>query len=97
MAEISAQVSLYPLRQPDLGPAIRAIWRTFENHEVEVDPGAMSTVVWGEEEAVMDALREAFRGASRQGEVVMVITLSNACPHRPKRDRECGQVQVSSR
>jgi uncharacterized protein YqgV (UPF0045/DUF77 family) len=86
--EISAQVSLYPLRQPDLGPAIRAIWRTFENHEVDVDPGAMSTVVWGEEEAVMDALGEAFHGASREGEVVMVITLSNACPHRPEHGQE---------
>ena len=83
MPEISAQVSLYPLRQPDLGPAIRAVWRIFEDHEVEVDRGAMSTVVWGQEEAVMGALREAFHEASEEGEVVMVITLSNACPHRP--------------
>ena len=85
MAEISAQVSLYPLRQPDLEPAIRAVWRTFEKHDIEVAPGAMSTLVSGEEEAVMDALREAFHGASREAEVVMVVTLSNACPHRPER------------
>jgi uncharacterized protein YqgV (UPF0045/DUF77 family) len=81
MAEISAQVSLYPLRQPDLGPAIRATWHIFEEHRLEVERGAMSTVVWGEEEAVMEALREAFHWASKEGEVVMVITLSNACPH----------------
>lgn len=36
MAEISAQVSLYPLRQPDLGPAIRAARRIFEEHRLEV-------------------------------------------------------------
>ncbi len=81
MAEISAQVSLYPLRQPDLGPPIQAAWRIFEEHGLEVERGAMSTVVWGEEEAVMEALKEAFHWASREGEVVMVITLSNACPH----------------
>jgi uncharacterized protein YqgV (UPF0045/DUF77 family) len=88
MAEISAQVSLYPLRQPNLGTAIRAAWRIFEEHGVEVESGAMSTVVQGEEEAVMGALREAFHGASRKGEVVMVITLSNACPHHPERREE---------
>ncbi|MEA3345943.1 MAG: YkoF family thiamine/hydroxymethylpyrimidine-binding protein [Chloroflexota bacterium] len=81
MAEISAQVSLYPLRQLELGPAIRAAWRIFDEHGLEVERGAMSTVVWGEEEAVMGALREAFDWAGREGEVVMVITLSNACPH----------------
>lgn len=81
MAEISAQVSLYPLRQPDLGPPIQATWRIFEEHGLEVEHGAMSTIVWGEEEPVLEALREAFYWASREGEVVMVITLSNACPH----------------
>ena len=84
MAEISAQVSLYPLRQPDLGPAIRAAWRIFEEYGLEVERGAMSTVVWGEEETVMAALREAFNWASAKGEVVMVITLSNACPRSGK-------------
>jgi uncharacterized protein YqgV (UPF0045/DUF77 family) len=82
MADISAQVSLYPLRQPDLGPAIRAAWRTFETHDLEVERGAMSTVMWGEEGALMAALREAFDWASAEGEVVMVITLSNACPRQ---------------
>ena len=81
MAEISAQVSLYPLRQPDLGPPIRAAWRIFEEQGLEVERGAMSTVLWGEEEEVWAALREAFGYAAGQGEAVMVITLSNACPH----------------
>jgi len=81
MASISAQVSLYPLRQPDLGPAIRAAWRIFEEHGLEVEHGAMSTVIWGEGDAVMAALKEAFEWASAKGQVVMVVTLSNACPH----------------
>lgn len=80
MAEISAQVSLYPLRQPDLGPAIRAAWRIFEEHGLRMQRGSMSTVVWGEEDEVWNGLREAFDHAAGQGEAVMVVTLSNSCP-----------------
>ena len=80
MAEISAQVSLYPLRQPDLGPAIRAAWRIFEEHRLQMQRGSMSTVVWGEEDEVWAALREAFDYAAGRGEAVMVVTFSNACP-----------------
>ena len=80
MAHISAQASLYPLRQPNLGPAIRAAWRIFGEHELEVEQGTMSTVLWGEEDEVWTALREAFGHAAGQGESVMIITLSNACP-----------------
>jgi len=80
MAEISAQVSLYPLRQPDLGPAIRAAWRIFEEHGLQMQRGSMSTIVWGEGDEVWAALREAFDHAADRGEAVMVVTLSNACP-----------------
>jgi len=80
MAEISAQVSLYPLRQPDLGPSIQAAWRIFEEHGLEMKRGAMSTMLWGEEDEVWASLREALDQAASQGEAVMVITLSNACP-----------------
>ena len=82
MSVITAQVSLYPLRQPDLGPAIRAAWRIFEAHGLAMEQGSMSTVVWGEEGVLMAALRETFERTSAEGEVVMVITLSNACLRR---------------
>jgi len=39
----------------------------------------MDTVVVGDMQVVFDALREAFLSAV-DGEVVMVATLSNACP-----------------
>ena len=83
MAIISAQVSLYPLRQVDLGPAIRDAVRTFRDYELETLVGAMSTIVGGEESKVFAALQAAFRRAAEQGDVVMVVTFSNACP-RPK-------------
>lgn len=80
MAAISAQVSLYPLRQQDISPSIDEALEEFRHRGLEVQPGTMSTLVVGEEEPVFSALREAFHKASRRGQVVMAVTLSNACP-----------------
>jgi len=80
MTHMSAQVSLYPLRQMDLGPAIRDAVRIFREHGLEAQVGAMSTVVWGEESAVFAALQAAFHRAALQGDAVMVVAFSNACP-----------------
>jgi uncharacterized protein YqgV (UPF0045/DUF77 family) len=80
MVGIAAQVSIYPLRQPALSPAIDAALQVFEAFDLGVDAGPMSTVVTGEDQAVFAALREAFLRVTEQGEVVMVVTMSNACP-----------------
>jgi uncharacterized protein YqgV (UPF0045/DUF77 family) len=80
---ISAQVSLYPLGQPDLGPTIEDFWRVLDEQGLEQERGAMSTLVWGDDEAVFAALQEGFRRAAERGGTVMVVTLSNACP-RPR-------------
>jgi uncharacterized protein YqgV (UPF0045/DUF77 family) len=80
MVGVSAQVSLYPLRRKKLSPAINAALAAFRGHGLEVQPGPMSSIVTGDDEAVFAALREAFCRAAEQGEVVMEITLSNACP-----------------
>lgn len=80
MSLVSAQVSLYPLRQTHLGPAIDEALDAFRRHGLDVQPGAMSTQVAGDEEKVFSALRQAFGRASQRGDVVMVVTLSNACP-----------------
>ena len=77
---VSAQISLYPLGQEDLEPAIQAVWATLERHQLDYEVGAMSTVAWGEDADVFAALQEAFRDASEHGPTVMVITISNACP-----------------
>lgn len=80
MSLVTAQVSLYPLRQPSLGPVIREAVRTLRAQGLGTRLGEMSTLVWGEEAAVFAALQQAFHQAAGQGEVVMVVTLSNACP-----------------
>jgi uncharacterized protein YqgV (UPF0045/DUF77 family) len=78
--DISAQVSLYPLRQDDLSPAIDETLNIFRHHDLDVAPGSMSTLVSGDDAAVFSALQEAFRRAVKGGRVAMVTTFSNACP-----------------
>jgi uncharacterized protein YqgV (UPF0045/DUF77 family) len=77
---LSAQVSLYPLRQQQLSPAIEALRRALQLRGLEVQVGAMSTLVSGESGPVFAGLQEGFELAAAQGPVAMVITLSNACP-----------------
>ena len=80
MSVVSAQISLYPLRQVSIGPAIRETVRVFRQRGLKTRMGEMSTLVWGEEQAVFDALQEAFHQAAERGDTVMTVTLSNACP-----------------
>ena len=80
--DVAAQVSLYPLRQPGLSSAIERTVAVFRQHELEVTPGSMSTVVSGDYDRMFDALKQAFQVTAEQGEIVMVVTLSNACPVR---------------
>ncbi|MBN1834467.1 MAG: thiamine-binding protein [Spirochaetales bacterium] len=80
MIGISAEVSVYPLRQASLSPAIDETLRVFRTHGLVVEPGAMSTLVAGDDEAVFRALEQAFRAVAEAGHVVMHVTLSNACP-----------------
>jgi uncharacterized protein YqgV (UPF0045/DUF77 family) len=80
MKVITAQVSLYPLRQESIGPTIREAVRAFRQRGLDTRMGEMSTLVWGETLAVFEALRDAFDEATKRGDTVMVVTLSNACP-----------------
>jgi uncharacterized protein YqgV (UPF0045/DUF77 family) len=80
MSVITAQVSLYPLRQDSIGPIIREAVRVFRRRGLNTRVGEMSTLIWGEEQAVFEALQEAFHRATEHGDVVMTVTLSNACP-----------------
>jgi uncharacterized protein YqgV (UPF0045/DUF77 family) len=79
MSEVSAQISVCPLRQQSIGPAIREVMQILEQRGLRTRVDEMSTLALGQEQAVFDALREAFHRAARRGDMVMVITLSNAC------------------
>jgi uncharacterized protein YqgV (UPF0045/DUF77 family) len=80
MIGIAAQVSLYPLRQETLSPAIDEALHVFQAHGLNVEPGAMSSLITGDDAAFFAALQEAFVRAAEKSQVVMVATFSNACP-----------------
>jgi len=94
MHGISAQVSLYPLRQDNLSPSIEAVDKALDKDGVESQTGPMSTLVWGDDEAVFPALMDAFQKAADIGETVMIISVSNACPWPGKNSAE-SRVQGS--
>lgn len=90
MTTITAQVSLYPLREKEIGPQIRALLRILKASGLHVRMGEMSTLVWGEEATVFAALHEGFHHAAMEGDTVMTMTISNACPspEEPAREHE---------
>ena len=76
----SAQISVYPLRQERFGPAVQAVQTSLAEHGLVPAVGAMSTTVVGEDAVLFAALRDAFAKSAESGQVVMTITVSNACP-----------------
>jgi tRNA (adenine37-N6)-methyltransferase len=88
MSGITAQVSLYPLGQANLSPAIDEALSILRQHGLDVEAGTMSSLVSGEETAVFTALQSAFTRTAKQGPVVMVTTFSNACPVPGKGKKE---------
>ena len=80
MIAISAQVSVYPLRQSHLSPTIDQTVGILRAHVPSVSPGPMSTCATGDDEDIFAALQEALRDAASRGEFVMSVTFSNACP-----------------
>lgn len=93
MNDVTAQLSLYPLRQDSLEPAIRAVLGALAEEGLELRSSEMSTIAWGEEGALFAGLHKAFRAAAEHGDTVMVVTLSNACPCR---DQAPGGVEGST-
>ena len=77
---ISAQISLYPLKEQKLSPIIEEAWKILEENQLDLEKGAMSTVVAGEANRVFTAIREVFLKTVEKGAVSMVVTYSNACP-----------------
>lgn len=77
---ITAQISLYPLKQKDIARPITGFIQVLKEHELDVVPGAMSTVIAGKEKVVWNALHTAFLTATKHGDTVMLFSVSNACP-----------------
>jgi uncharacterized protein YqgV (UPF0045/DUF77 family) len=80
---LSAQLSIYPLRQPSLSVTINEALDVLKGFGLKTIPGSMSTFILGKSNDLWKALKKVFSIASEHGQVVMIVTLSNACP-KPK-------------
>ena len=76
---LSARMSLYPLRQQRLSPAIETARKVLEKNQLDFKKGGMSTVISGEAEVVFGAIKDVFPRSAGKGPVSMVVTFSNAC------------------
>jgi catechol 2,3-dioxygenase-like lactoylglutathione lyase family enzyme len=92
---VSLQLSVYPLRQPHLRPAISAALRAAAGEGVEITVGRLSTYVRGDEPAVFAALRAAFAAAGSSGSTVMVATLASGAPDDETVARIQGSLDAS--
>lgn len=77
---LSAQLSLYPLRQPSLSETINEALKILSDRGLRLNPGSMSTMVLGPVDQIWNGLKAVYTRAAAHGEVVMILTLSNACP-----------------
>jgi len=87
---VQADVSLYPLRRLKLSTPIERFVQRLRNAGLDVRPGAMSTLVAGEAGDVFDILGQAFQELGQEGEVVLVLKISNACPSADTKEKHNG-------
>ena len=80
MNMITAQVNLHPLQQELVGLGIREGMLMFRQRGLGVRECGMSTLVWGEERAVFDALGEVFHQVGELDDTVMTVTLWKGPP-----------------
>jgi len=80
--KIEAEVSVYPLRKSDLSTAIGRFLERLEQPGLEVEAGAMSSHITGECGDLFRALGDAFERGAEEGDVVLVMKVSNACGPR---------------
>ena len=75
---LCAEVSIYPLKSPDNSAMINRSIESLEQQGLDFSVGSISTHLHGSEEQVWTGLQEMFRKAQGQGEVSMVVTITNA-------------------
>jgi uncharacterized protein YqgV (UPF0045/DUF77 family) len=77
---MGCQFSIYPLRQDDVGPAIRDAIAAVHVEGCAARVANLSTLIWGSEDQVFRALRAAYRAAQRHGPAVMTATFAAGMP-----------------
>ena len=83
--KIQAELSLYPLKEPQVSPFIDGFLNLIEQTDLSISTGPMSTIISGEREDVFQAVSDAFAKTADQCQVVLIVKFSNACPRKPEK------------
>ncbi|MDW7674138.1 MAG: YkoF family thiamine/hydroxymethylpyrimidine-binding protein [Bacillota bacterium] len=75
---ICAEVSLYPLKTNNASSVINNSIQSLDNQKLEYKVGSISTHLHGNEDQVWQGLQQMFHQAQANGEVSMVVTITNA-------------------
>ena len=78
--KVQMEISLYPLRMTSLTEPIDRFTERLRRSGFSVEIGPMSSRVSGECADIFCVLGEAFEAAARDGDVVLTVKASNACP-----------------
>ena len=77
--KISVEISMYPLDANYVPPILEFLEKLNSFPNIKVKTNSMSTQIFGEYDAVMDALKDAIRPSfSQERKVSMVIKVLNA-------------------
>jgi len=75
---LTAEVSLYPLKTTNSSQIINNSLEALRQFDLQAKVGSLSTRLQGNEEDVWSGLKNLFDQAKNQGEVSMVVNLSNS-------------------
>ena len=78
--KVQAEVSLYPLRTATLTGPIDDFVEHLRRAGLNVEIGPMGSRINGECKDLFRALGEAFEDAAGDGDAVLTVKVSNACP-----------------
>jgi YKOF-related Family. len=85
---IQAEVSFYPLAQPDVNDCINKFCSVISNKGLSIVTNAISSVVSGDTANVMHTLSEAIDAVGQDSKFVLVCKISNACPVEHKENNQ---------
>ena len=78
--KVQAEVSVYPLRTPDVGERVVQFLKRLQRPGLELEVGRMSTQVTGECKLLFEAFGDAFHDVADNQDALLVLKVSNACP-----------------
>ncbi|MGQ9845148.1 MAG: YkoF family thiamine/hydroxymethylpyrimidine-binding protein [Caldisericia bacterium] len=76
---IGAQISIYPLKEKTISDTLNIFWEELNKRNIKYEINSFATILWVEEDELFELLNQTYKKLSSKS-VVMVVTISNACP-----------------